>query len=279
MENQKTIAKSAFFSGIALHTGARATVRIQPAPENTGIIFRRVDMPGSPEVPALAQYVVNTDHGTTIANMATKAMVYTIEHIMSALNAWQVDNAYVEMDGMEPPIADGSSLPYFNMIQEAGVVEQSAPAKIFTPSAPVFVEMGGSKLMIAPGNELKISCFASFQGCPKDPQYMELVITTESYQKEIAGGRTFVRYNDLKQLLAAGLVKGGSLDAAAILHDGAIICKEELRFPDEIVRHKILDLVGDIFLCGCRVRGTIIAIKPGHTINVKLCKELLQLMK
>lgn len=275
MEKQQTLVRSSSVSGIALHTGARATVRIQPAPENTGIIFRRVDLPGKPEVRPLACNVVDVRRGTTIAD--GKAIVFTVEHIMSALNAWHIDNCIVEMDGMEPPIVDGSSLPYFDMIREAGVMEQDEPALTFTPSQPVYVEGGYTRLVMIPGEgPLRISCLASFKGCPIDPQFYEFTLDTEAYREEIAPARTFVDYGDLKQLLAMGLVKGGSLDAAAIIHDGAIICKEALRFQNEIVRHKILDLIGDIYLTGRRITGSIIAIKPGHPKNVELAGALLR---
>ena len=275
MEKQQTLVRSAFFSGIARLSGARCTVRIQPAPENTGIVFRRVDLPGKPEVRALACNVVDVRRGTTIAE--GKAVVFTVEHIMSALNAWHVDNCIVEMDGGEPPIADGSSLPYYRMIEEAGIQQQEAEAKTFTPKQPLYVEGGATKIVLIPGQEkLSISCLASFKGCPVDPQFHEFILSTEGYRDEIAGGRTIVDYGDLKQLLAMGLCKGGSLDAAAIIHDGAIICKEELRFRDEIVRHKILDLIGDIYLTGCRITGTVIAIRPGHPKNVELAGMLLR---
>ena len=273
MEKQQTVVNSAVYSGIALHSGARSAVRVQPAPENTGIVFRRVDLPGRPEVRALASNVVDVRRGTTIAS--GNAVVFTVEHIMSALNAFHIDNCIVEMDGMEPPIGDGSSLPYCRMLREAGVQVQEAEAKVCTPASPLYVEGGHTRLVIVPGPELRIACTTSFPGCPIDPQFYEFSATTpDAYETEIAGGRTFVDFGDLQQLLAMGLVKGGSLDAAAIIHDGAIICKEALRYPNEIVRHKILDIVGDVYLSGCRITGTIIAIKPGHPKNVELAGML-----
>ena len=273
MEKQQTVVNSAVYSGIALHSGARSAVRVQPAPENTGIVFRRVDLPGRPEVRALASNVVDVRRGTTIAS--GNAVVFTVEHIMSALNAFHIDNCIVEMDGMEPPIGDGSSLPYCRMLREAGVQVQEAEAKVFTPASPLYVEGGHTRLVIVPGPELRIACTTSFPGCPIDPQFYEFSATTpDAYETEIAGGRTFVDFGDLQQLLAMGLVKGGSLDAAAIIHDGATICKEALRYPKEIVRHKILDIVGDVYLSGCRITGTIIAIKPGHPKNVELAGML-----
>ena len=278
MKKQQTLAGIAQFSGVALHTGVRATLRITPAPVNTGIVFRRVDLPDKPFIPAIAKCVVDVQRGTTIAVSKT-AIVYTVEHILSALHAWQVDNCIVEMDGLEPPIADGSSSSYYNMIAEAGgTVEQEAEARTFTPPHPIWVEEGHTRIAMFPDTEkLTISCVTSFKGCPIDPQFYEYELNKETYPVEIAPGRTFVNFADLKQLLSMGLVKGGSLDAAAIIHDGAIICKEQLRFPNEIVRHKILDMIGDLKLTGMRLTGRIIAIRPGHPKNVELAKKLVEL--
>ena len=278
MKKQQTLAGIAQFSGVALHTGVRATLRITPAPVNTGIVFRRVDLPDKPFIPAIAKCVVDVQRGTTIAVSKT-AIVYTVEHILSALHAWQVDNCIVEMDGLEPPIADGSASSYYNMIAEAGgTVEQEAEARTFTPPHPIWVEEGHTRIAMFPDTEkLTISCVTSFKGCPIDPQFYEYELNKETYPVEIAPGRTFVNFADLKQLLSMGLVKGDSLDAAAIIHDGAIICKEQLRFPNEIVRHKILDMIGDLKLTGMRLTGRIIAIRPGHPKNVELAKKLVEL--
>ena len=278
MKKQKTLAGTAQFSGIALHTGVRATLRITPAPAGTGILFRRVDLPDKPVIPAAAQCVVDVQRGTTIAVSKT-AIVYTVEHILSALHAWGITNCIVEMDGLEPPIADGSSMPYYNMIAEAGgAVEQQGEIRSFTPPHPIWIEGGNTRIAMFPDNErLTISCVTSFKDCPFDPQFFEYELDTESYITEIAPARTFVNFADLKQLLAMGLVKGGSLDAAAIIHNGAIICKEKLRFQNEIVRHKILDMIGDLKLTGMNLTGRIIAIRPGHPKNVELAKTLIEL--
>ncbi|MBQ9501942.1 MAG: UDP-3-O-[Lentisphaeria bacterium] len=278
MEKQQTLAKKVRLSGIALHTGVRATLNLLPADENAGIVFRRVDMDGKPEVRALAANVVDVQRGTTIAS--GRAVVYTVEHIMSALHASGIDNCVVEMDGQEPPICDGSSLPFLELIRSAGTVVQSADARFYTVPAPLRVINGHSQIVIFPDREkLTISCVTSFKGCPFDPQFMEYVLDPETYGAEIAPGRTFVDFKDLKMLLAMGLVKGGSLDAAAIIHNGAIICKEKLRFQNEIVRHKILDLIGDLYLTGVRMRGNVIAIRPGHPTNVKTAGEILKTMQ
>lgn len=274
MEKQNTVVKPVYVSGIALHTGARAGLSILPGAPNTGIVFRRVDVEGKPEVQALAQNVVDVRRGTTIAN--GKATVVTVEHVMAALHVCHIDNAVIEMDGFEPPILDGSALPYLEMVREAGRVEQDAPARYIGPKAPIFFEMRGTKMAIFPCDTFKIDCITAFGETVLDTQFMDIEITEESFANELAAARTFVQYRDLKQLLAMGLVKGGSLDNAAILHEGAIICKEGLRFPNEIVRHKILDIVGDMYLCGCRVKGHIIAVKPGHPTNVHLAGLVLK---
>jgi UDP-3-O-acyl N-acetylglucosamine deacetylase len=278
MEKQQTLGQKVRLSGIALHTGIRATLNLLPADENTGIVFRRIDIEGKPEVRASALNVVDVQRGTTIAS--GKAVVYTVEHIMSALHSQGIDNCIVEMDGQEPPICDGSSLPFLKLVKSAGTVVQNAEAKIFTPSVPLMVSHGLTQIMIFPDPEqLSISCVTSFKGCPFDPQFYEYVLNKDTYGAEIAPGRTFVDYKDLKMLLGMGLVKGGSLDAAAIIHNGAIICKEELRFQNEIVRHKILDLIGDLYLTGVRIRGRVVAIRPGHPMNVKLAGEIIKNMQ
>ena len=278
MEKQQTLAKSEQISGIALHTGVRATLQLNPAPENTGIVFRRVDMPGKPQIPASAMNVIDVQRGTTIG--CGNAAVYTIEHIMSALHACGVDNCIVDMDGAEPPICDGSAKEFFAMVERAGVVQQNADAKVWTPTKPLHYKNGSTQVAIFPSTEnLSISCITSFKGCPVDPQYYEYILERETYKNEIAPGRTFVDYRDLRALMSYGLCKGGSLDAAAIIHNGAIICKDELRFENEIVRHKILDLVGDIYLSGVRIKGNVIAIKPGHPANVALTKLIIEDMK
>ena len=274
---QNTIASEISYSGIALHTGVRVRMTMKPAEADTGVVFVRTDLPGNPRIRAHASHVVDVRRATTIADPATKAYVVLVEHIMATLHALQIDNVLIEMNSAEPPIADGSAKPYLEMILEAGIQQQDAPARIFTPDRVLFVDGGATKLYLAPADKLEISCITSFEGCPFDPQFFELDVTPESYN-EVAAARTFVQFNDLKQLLAMGLVKGGSLDAAAILYDGAIICKEDLRWNNEIVRHKIMDLIGDLYLCGCRVHGKVTAVKPGHPKNVEMAGMLLKCM-
>lgn len=274
-DRQRTLRKKVSLSGIALHTGVRAHLTLKPAPENTGICFMRVDFSGgSLPVRAVAYNVVDVRRGTTIA--AGNTRVHTIEHILSSLNASQIDNAFVELDGPEPPIADGSAMPYLEMISDAGIVEQNAAANIWKAREPIFIEEGDTKLLLVPDERLKITCFIAYGATPLDAQYYSNEINMDIFRSEIAPARTFCLYKELEQLLSMGLIKGGSLDNAVVMHDGAVISKDGLRYPNEFVRHKILDIIGDIYLVGCRINAHIIAVKPGHPTNVLLARKMIE---
>jgi len=272
---QNTVKKSVSYSGIALHTGVRAHLTINPAEENSGVLFRRIDLPGKPAVQAIASNVVDVRRGTTIAS-ANGAAVSTVEHVMASLTAYNIDNAVVDMDGPEPPIGDGSALPYIEMLQDAGIEEQNAEALYWSPVAPIITEEGASTSVIIPHDTFKISCMVDFAGTPLGTQYYSAEITKDEFTANLASARTLCDYKDLEQLIAMGLVKGGSLDNAIVIHDGAIISKEGLRFPDELVRHKVLDVVGDFSLIGRRLKAHIITIKPGHATNATVAQKIIK---
>ena len=276
MPKQNTVKGPAVVKGIALHTGARAALRILPAEPNTGIVFRRVDMPGAPEVTANARNVIDVRRATTIASRTTGAFVVTVEHIMASLLAACVDNAVIEMDGPEPPIADGSAMPYFEGIMEAGIAEQDAEAQYWTASAPIVIEEGSAMLALAPADDLRISFTTEYGYSGLDTQFFSCQITPESFRENLEGARTFCPYKELEQVIAAGLAKGGSLDNAIILHDGALICKDGLRYPNELVRHKIMDMVGDLYLVGKRFRAHVMSVKSGHPTHFKLAMAMLE---
>ena len=275
-QNQNTIKKEVSYSGIALHTGVRAHLTIHPAKENTGIVFRRVDVPDKPSVVASAANVVDVRRGTTIAS--GNAAVSTVEHVLAALSACQVDNALVDMDGPEPPIGDGSALPYLEMVLEAGIEPQNSPAKTWSPKETITKEENGSITVIIPHDGLKISCMVEYKSSLMGTQYYSGDITKDVFVNDLAAARTLVEFQDLEQLIAMGLVKGGSLDNAVVIHDGAMISKEGLRFPDELVKHKVVDIIGDMTLIGCRLNAHIITIKPGHASNVIMAQEILKNM-
>ena len=275
MDCQNTVKGAAVVSGIALHTGVRANLRILPAEADTGIVFRRVDMPGKPTVKALASNVIDVRRATTIASRETGAFVVTVEHIMSSLHAAGIDNAIVEMDGPEPPIADGSAKAYFEGILNAGIQPLDAPAHYWTAKEPISLKDGTAELYLEPSDKFEVNCSIAFGGSDLSRQSFSCEVTRESFGRELFDSRTFCIYQELAQLIAAGLVKGGSLDCAVVMHDGAIISKEGLRHPEEFVRHKIMDLVGDLYLVGARVRAKVTAVKAGHPSHVKLAQMML----
>ncbi|MDP6450914.1 MAG: UDP-3-O-acyl-N-acetylglucosamine deacetylase, partial [Lentisphaeria bacterium] len=262
---QRTIAASCRFSGIALHTGGRAHLTIQPAAADTGVSIIRADLPDQPSVKALASNVIDVHRATTIAD--GDAVVYTVEHVLAALYACDIDNAVIEMDGPEPPIIDGSSALFYAEIKAAGTVTQEAQRQYCCIEEAIYVEQGETRAVILPDEEYRISCTICFGATVMDTQYLSLPVTSESFATELAGARTFCPYEQIEGLMVAGLVRGGSLDNAVVIKDGAIIAKDGLRYPDEFVRHKMLDIVGDLSLVGRRLRGQIIAIKPGHPSN------------
>jgi UDP-3-O-[3-hydroxymyristoyl] N-acetylglucosamine deacetylase/3-hydroxyacyl-[acyl-carrier-protein] dehydratase len=272
VKQQQTLKKAASFAGIGLHTGNAVTMTLKPAPANSGIRFKRVDLDGQPEVEALIENVVDTTRGTTLGKGNLR--VHTIEHVMSALAGCGVDNAVVELDANEPPVGDGSSRPYVQMIHDAGLAPQDAQREVVQPAQPIWVSSGGGMMVVLPSDRLQVSCTISFQADGIEAQYLSLAIDRETYEEQIAPCRTFCPYRDCEQLLKAGLLKGGSLETGSIIQGGAVLTKGGLRFPDEFVRHKILDVVGDLALFGRPLAAHIVAVKPGHTINCDLVRQL-----
>jgi len=269
---QKTLAKSASLTGTSLHTGSQVTLKLQPAPADHGIKFRRADLRDEPTIDAKIDHVKFVERATTIAEGNVK--VHTVEHVLSALYGMGVDNALIEMDASEPPIADGSAYPFVELIKKCGVEEQTALRRTLEVREPVHIETKtGSLLTIVPDRKFRISCT---QVGPEGrfTQFYSTELTPEIYEKEIARARTFVFYEDVKELLDKGLIRGGSLENAIVVRGESVMGKEPLRYPDEFVRHKILDIVGDLFLAGCRFLGHVIAIKPGHGANAELTKAL-----
>ena len=272
VEFQHTLAKAAAINGTSLHTGAKVSLKLQPAAPNTGIKFKRVDLQDEPTIDALVANVKTVERATTIGEGSMR--VHTVEHVLSALSAFGVDNAVIEMDANEPPIGDGSALAYVEAIRRAGVVAQEAPRQFLHVREPISVESkNGSLLVLLPDEEFRISCT---QAGPdgRFTQFMSTVVSPAIYEKEIAPARTFVYYEDVQQLMEKNLIKGGSLENAIVVRGDSVLSKEPLRFPDEFVRHKILDVIGDLALVGRPIRGHVVAVKPGHGINTDLARAL-----
>lgn len=268
---QRSILRDVSISGKSLHTGEDVHITLKPAPVNHGIVFQRLDLFGKPELKPSVEFVTDLIRSTTIANGHAK--VHTIEHVLSALNGCGIDNVLIEMDASEPPIMDGSAKHFVNIIQEAEPVEQEAEREYFELEEPVSVTRGGSSIIALPHDGFRVTC-TSTDDRGIHTQHLSLDIDPESYIAQVAPARTFTIYEDIEELLKLGKIKGGSLDSAIVIKGDKILSKEPLRFKDEFVRHKILDIVGDIVLVGMPVKAHFIAVRPGHALNAELSKVL-----
>ncbi|HEV2149176.1 MAG TPA: bifunctional UDP-3-O-[3-hydroxymyristoyl] N-acetylglucosamine deacetylase/3-hydroxyacyl-ACP dehydratase [Longimicrobiaceae bacterium] len=269
---QNTIGAPREAEGTGLHTGVRARLRLLPAPVNTGIVFRRTDLPGSPEVPALVGNVVDTDHGTTIA--AGEARVHTVEHLLSAVVALGIDNLLVELDAHEPPAGDGSAKLFLDLLADAGIEEQDAPARILSVDEAFSVEEKGSTYVVAPSPDYRVSTTIEFEHPLIGRQFGSFRVSPESFGREVGPARTFCYERDVAALRERGLAQGGTVENAVVLTETGLVEGMELRFPDEFVRHKALDVVGDLALVGARLAAHVVAERPGHRGNVALAREL-----
>ncbi len=262
MSQQQTLAASATLEGTSLHTGEKVSLTLKPAPENHGFKFRRIDLPDQPFINADADKVQTVERATTLAEGSVK--VHTIEHVLSALTGMGIDNALIEMDANEPPIGDGSSRPFVELIKKAGIEKQGAIRKVWEIREPIHQEMGdGTLITIVPSKTFRVSV-TNVGPEGRFTQYFSSEVTPELYEKEIAPARTFVHYEDVKPLLDKGLIKGGSLESAVVIRGNEVMSKEPMRFTNEFARHKALDLIGDFILSGKRILGHVIAVKPGH---------------
>ena len=302
MQNkQQTLGSSISFSGKGLHTGVVVNMTVNPAPENNGIVFRRVDIEGQPIVPALCEYVTDTSRGTTIE--CGEAKVSTIEHIVSALWSMGVDNAVIDIDGPETPIMDGSAREYVQRIGEVGIVEQQADRKYYevTEKQVYTIPDKGVAIIIYPDDEFSVSVHVDYNSKVIGNQYATLDIYND-YVEDIAPCRTFVFLHELEPLLKMNLIKGGDLDNAIVVvenpvsdeqleHLKRVFNKEDiqvtggylnnlqLRANNELARHKLLDLLGDFALLGMRIKGRVWASRPGHYPNTEFMKQLISVIR
>ncbi len=274
--NQQTLNRPASFSGTGLHSGNRVNMTILPAPANSGVRFRRVDLEGKPEIEARVENVSETSRSTTLAKGNVK--VHTVEHVLAALAGYGVDNAIVELDANEPPIADGSSREFCKIIQEAGIVPLVENREPYTPTAPIELQMGETTMTLFPDEAFKISC-TSADKHGRFTQFYSTEITPKTWEKELAHARTFCFYEEIEYLIKNGLIKGGSLENAVVIRDDAVLTTEPLRYPEEFVRHKMLDIVGDLSLFGRPIHGHLIAVKPSHSANCEFVRHIVAQMQ
>lgn len=271
--HQRTIGHEVTISGIGIHCGETVAVRIEPAPSGKGIVFRRKDIEDAPEIPARLEYVTSTELGTALG--AKGAEVRTVEHLLAALAALEVDNAVVRLDGPEVPILDGSFAPWTRMLRDAGLVTQSAKATVIdVPEAITVSNQGGGSYVALPHAGFRISATIKFEHARIGRQYGDFRLDGTAFEKEIAAARTFGFYEDATALRARGFARGASLENTVVLaRDG--LMNDHLRYSDEFLRHKVGDLVGDLSLVGGRLRGHVVADYPSHCGNIALVKAIL----
>jgi UDP-3-O-[3-hydroxymyristoyl] N-acetylglucosamine deacetylase len=273
MRHQKTLKRSVSCSGIGLHGGRPVNITLRPALPDTGIVFKRVDLPGPPCIKAICDYVSDTRLATTIKK--GDAAVGTIEHLMAAFAIMRVDNAIVEIDGPEVPIMDGSALSFVEEIRKAGVTEQDPLRRYIIVTRPAIVENNGSKAAIYPSLESKITCFVDFDHQALGSQSFSCSLISSGFEREISEARTFGFLKEVDWLKANGFALGGSLENAIVIDESGVINEEGLRYPDELVRHKVLDSLGDLYLTGAPLIGHFVSYKGGHTLTHKLVTRLL----
>jgi len=271
--NQQTLNRSASFSGIGLHSGNRVNLTLLPAPANSGLRFRRVDLEGKPEIEARAENVSETNRSTTLAKGNVK--IHTVEHVLAALAGLGVDNAVIELDANEPPIADGSARDFTQIILAAGIKEQDAKRDYITITEPLEFRAGDTVMTVFPADHFQITC-TSTDRKSRFTQFYSTEVTPKLWEKELCHARTFVFFEELEALYKHGLIRGGSLENAIVIRDDAVVTTEPLRYPEEFVRHKMLDVVGDLALLGRPLKAHITALRPGHAANVGLAKKILE---
>ena len=275
MLRQRTLKSLVSASGVGLHTGQKVRITLRPAPVDTGIVFRRVDLPSPVDIPARADLVGETRLSSCLVREGAK--IYTVEHLMSALGGLGIDNVFVDIDASELPIMDGSASPFVLLIQQAGVVEQAAAKKFLRVLRRVEVTDNDKWARLEPYEGYKLSFSIEFRHpvIERSTQAVEINFAETSYLKEIARARTFGFMHEVEDLRDSGLALGGGLDNAVVLDEYRVLNSEGLRFADEFIRHKLLDAIGDLYLLGKPLLGAFSAHKSGHALNNRLLRAVL----
>lgn len=302
MSKQRTIAREVTLKGVGLHTGEEVTMKFVPAPENHGFAFKRVDLEGEPIIEADANYVVNTQRGTNLEKRGVK--IQTSEHVLAALVGLDIDNVLIELDAPEPPIMDGSSKYFVESLEKAGIVVQDAEREVFEVKDVITYkdEASGSEITVIPADDYQITTMVDFGTKVLGTQNATLTNLAD-FKEEIADARTFSFLHELEMLLEHGLIKGGDLNNAIVYVDkeisaetmkklekafnkkklsvkpNGILDNLTLHYPNEAARHKLLDVIGDLALVGTRIKGKVIANKPGHFVNTQFAKKLSKIVK
>ncbi len=270
---QKTIRKKTEVKGIGIHSGDPCTLTFRPAPPDTGVYFIRADLPGCPSLKVSAHHVEATSYQTLLGGAEFK--VATVEHCLSALSALRIDNLFIELDGPEIPICDGSALNFLEALQAVGMSEQDQPRKYCYVTEPIYFSEGDKHAYVIPYHGLRVTVTIDFPHPSIGRQKMDLDINEQTFTREVAGARTFGFLKDVEELKKRGLARGGSLDNAIVLDDHKVINPQPLRWADEFVRHKTLDALGDLVTLEMPLMGHVVLYKAGHDVMNKLVQKIM----
>lgn len=270
---QTTINKPVSYSGVGIHTGTDVQLRFVPAKAGEGIYFKRVDLPAQPVIPARVEYVFDTQRSTNLSLGEIK--LYTVEHVLAAVHAFQIDNLCIELSSIEPPAGNGGSDVFVELLDQAGLVELEAIVVVRTLKEPIYLTHSGVNLVALPSDTFSISYTLDYPQVPAlGTQFYSCVVDKETFCREVAPCRTFALYEELSYLMDRGLIKGGSLENAVVVMKEAVVSKGGLFFKNEMARHKVLDIIGDLSLIGFPFTAHVISIRSGHATNVAFAKLL-----
>lgn len=274
MSKQRTIQKELSLKGMGLHTANKVKLTFKPAPEDSGINFIRIDLPDRPMVRASVDHLLSPSRSWRRSSVGSgQAEIHTIEHLMAALSGLAIDNIYIEIDNDEVPGMDGSSLNFFEILNEAGIKEQEKERQYFSIKEPIFQEEDGSSIIALPCSEFKVSYTLNYNHQLLETEFLELNLDSEVFKNEIASARTFCLEEEAAELQRQGLGRGANYDNTLVIGKNGVI-KNKLRYQNEFIRHKILDLIGDLYLVGSPLKGHIIALRSGHSLNLKIARKI-----
>lgn len=277
-DKQRTLKKESSMSGTGLFTGSKVHMRFCPAPENTGIVFKRTDLSGAPTCPAFVDHVIDTPRCTILGNGA--CTIQSVEHVLAAIAGYGIDNLIIELHGPEIPIGDGSAVPFIQMIEDAGIAFLSSKKKWHRITSPIYWTQGDVHLVALPYDGFRVSYTLNYPNSKLlRSQFYTFIQSEEAFKKEIAKCRTFSLYEEIVPLIEKSQIKGGSLENALVIKDDAILNPEGAYFYDEMARHKVLDLIGDLSLTGMLINAHVIALRSGHASNAAFAKEIVNYFK
>jgi UDP-3-O-[3-hydroxymyristoyl] N-acetylglucosamine deacetylase/3-hydroxyacyl-[acyl-carrier-protein] dehydratase len=274
METQKTIVNQITLKGVGIHTGNKVNITFKPADADSGITFIRTDIPGAPRIKADVESLLLAPKFSRRSSIGNdQAEVQTVEHLMAALSSLGIDNIDIQIDNNEVPGLDGSSLNFVEALEKSGFAQQDKPKYVYAVKEPICIQEGSSSITILPDKEFKISYTLNYNHPLLAAQFLEIAVNAESFRTNLASARTFCLESEASELQHQGLGLGANYENTLVVGEAGVI-KNKLRFNDEFVRHKILDLIGDLYLAGCPLRGHVVALKSGHSLNLKIAQKI-----